>query len=82
MKAPSMSKTLAGIALAAITVLLVLDFVTILAELPAKQDLLTLTGVLLSWQVVAGGLAVGGAATFRNEIKARILRPPTGIKSA
>ena len=45
-----------------------------LGTVVAQDDLLRLTELLLSWRVIAGGLAVGAASTFREEIKSRIKR--------
>ena len=51
-------------------------FIAIWLQLPPKDDLLRLTSSLLSWQVIAGGLAVGGASTFAAEIKDSLKRAP------
>jgi hypothetical protein len=72
-----MSTPIAIIAFLVIIALLLLDVFAILAQLPAKEDLLRLSELLLSWQVVGGSLAVGGAVTFQSEIRARIGRPMT-----
>ena len=65
-----MAKTLGVIAIIALSVTLVLTIVTIWLETNSATQYLELTQALLSWQVIAGGLAVGGGNTFKNEIKA------------
>jgi hypothetical protein len=64
-----MAKILAGVGLMALIATLVSTLVAIWLQWPSRADLLTLTQHLLSWQVIAGGLAVGGAKTFQGEIK-------------
>jgi hypothetical protein len=64
-----MAKALAYVALVVLILTLGSTLITIWAELNPKADLLTLTQHLLSWPVIAGGLAVGGAKTFNQEIK-------------
>ena len=59
-----MAKALAYTALVALILTLGSTLVTIWHQLQPKEDLLRLTGLLLSWQVIAGGLAYG----FREEI--------------
>jgi len=59
-----MAKALAYVALVALILTLGSTFLAIWAELKPKGELLQLTQLLLSWQVIAGGLAVGGAKTF------------------
>jgi len=64
-----MARALAYVALVALILTLGSTLVTIWARLESKDDLLKLTQLLLSWQVIAGGLAVGGGKTFDKEIK-------------
>lgn len=64
-----MVTTLAVVAIAALILSLLATLTAIWLQLPAKGDLLRLTELLLSWKVIAGGLAVGGGSTFKQEIK-------------
>ena len=64
-----MAKALAYVAIIALIVTLGSALLTIWLRLTSKDDLLKLTQLLLSWQVIAGGLAVGGGKTFKQEIK-------------
>jgi hypothetical protein len=70
----TMTKALAYVALVALILTLGSTLLTIWAELKPKDDLLQLTQKLLSWQVIAGGLAVGGGKTFSQEIKGLLSR--------
>ena len=66
-----LTKTLAVltvIAIVSLIVSLVLTIVTIWLQTDSANQYLELTKVLLSWQVIAGGVAVGGAKTFKTEI--------------
>jgi len=56
---------------------LVLTLLAICFQLVPKADLLTLSKLLFSWQVVGGGLTVGAASTFKDEIKG-VLRKVAG----
>jgi hypothetical protein len=47
----------------------VLTLVAILFQFVAREDLLKLSGLLFSWQVVGGGLTIAGASTFKTEIQ-------------
>ena len=69
-----MAKALAYVALVALILTLGSTLYAIWAGLNPKGDLLQLTQHLLSWQVIAGGLAVGGAKTFKQEIKDLVKR--------
>ena len=69
-----MAKALAYVALVALILTLGSTLLTICAQLKPKDELLKLTQLLLSWQVIAGGLAVGGGKTFNQEIKALLMR--------
>jgi hypothetical protein len=64
-----MAKALAIIALLSLIISLSSTIIAIWLELAQKDDLMQLTERLLSWQVIAGGLAFGAGHTFRNEIK-------------
>lgn len=64
-----MAKTLAVVALIALILTVGSDLLAIWLKLEPKDDLLQLTQLLLSWQVIAGGLVVGGANVFQQEIK-------------
>lgn len=64
-----MTKALAWVAIIALIGSLGSTFVAIWLELDPKGDLLRLTELLLSWQVIAGGLAIGAGSTFKGEIK-------------
>jgi len=69
-----MAKALAYVGLVALILTLGSTLVTIWARLESKDELLKLTQLLLSWQVIAGGLAVGGGKTFNQEIKSLLGR--------
>ena len=63
-----MAKTLGYVAILSLIVSLVLTIVTIWMKTDSAIQYLELTKVLLSWQVIAGGLAIGGASTFKSDI--------------
>ncbi len=65
-----MAQILGIVAIVALIVTLVSTIVAIWMESAAAAQFLELTNSLLSWQVIAGGLATGGASTFYTEIKA------------
>ncbi len=69
-----------GFTFVALLVLMVLTLVLTLAAIlfqsSIKEDLLQLSRLLFSWQVVAGGLAVAGASTFKKEIAGLLDRIP------
>ena len=65
-----MTKVLGWIAIIALVVTLGLTIVTIWMERPSAAQYLELTQALLSWPVIAGGLAVGVGSTFYEQIKA------------
>jgi len=69
-----MTKALAWVALVTLIVTLTSTVVTIWLKLPQKEDLLRLTQLLLSWQVIAGGLAIGAGSTFSKEISQLLTR--------
>jgi hypothetical protein len=71
------AKALAYVAVVAVTLTLASTLVAIWWQLGPKGDLLALLQLLLSWKVIAGGLAVGGAVTFEREIKSLILPAAT-----
>ena len=54
----------AKIALAFVTVILGSAFVAIVFQAGPVRDLLTLTELVLSWPVAAGGLVFGGAQSI------------------
>ena len=57
---PTIQKFAAAIALLFVTLVLGSTLIAIWLRLEATEDLLTLTGLLLSWPVAAGGLVFGG----------------------
>ncbi len=65
-----MAQMLGIVAIVALIVTLVATIVTIWIKSAAAVQFLELTKALLSWQVIAGGLAIGGASTFYTEITA------------
>ena len=69
-----MATILAGVALVALIVTLVLTIAAIRAEAQSAAQYLELTKALLSWQVIAGGLAMGAVRTFHTEIAALLGR--------
>ena len=66
-----MAKALAYVALVALILTLgsTLLAIWLNQEGPVRKDLLDLTSHLLSWQVIAGGLVVGGGHAFKDDIK-------------
>ena len=48
---------------------LVLTFVEILGQFSHKEDLLELTGLLLSWPVITAGVTIGAGTVYNSEIK-------------
>ncbi|MDP6607295.1 MAG: hypothetical protein QF664_13720 [Dehalococcoidia bacterium] len=70
-----MATALGVVALIAVAVTLASLLVTIWTEQqPKTEQLLKLLQQLLSWQVIAGGLAVGGGAAFHDEIAGALSR--------
>jgi hypothetical protein len=69
-----MTKALAIIAVLALIISLSSTIIAIWLQLAPKDDLMHLTEQLLSWQIIAGGLAVGAGHTFRQEIKKLLSR--------
>ena len=69
-----MTNALAWVAIVALTLTLGSTLLTIWLQLAPKGDLLRLTELLLSWKVIAGGLAIGAGSTFREEIKGLLMR--------
>jgi hypothetical protein len=69
-----MTKALTIIALLSLIISLSSTIIAIWFQLAPKDDLMQLTEHLLSWQVIAGGLAIGAGHTFGNEIKSLIDR--------
>ena len=72
-----MAKALAYVALIALILTLGSTLLAIWLRLTSRDDLFKLTQLLLSWQVIAGGLAVGGGKTFQQEIKGLLARIAT-----
>ena len=70
LESDAMAQILGIVAIVALIVTLVLTIVTIWMESASAAQFLELTNSLLSWQVIAGGLAMGGASTFYTEIRA------------
>ena len=64
-----MAKALAWVALVALILTLGFTLLAIWLQVEPKDELFNVTKALLSWQVIAGGLAVGGGKTFQQEIK-------------
>jgi|WetSurMetagenome_2_1015567.scaffolds.fasta_scaffold521873_2 hypothetical protein len=65
-----MAKPLAVVVLVVLSVTLAGTLIAIFAEPGGHaENMLKLTQLLLSWQVVAGGLTVGGASTFGEAIR-------------
>jgi len=69
-----MAIALAYVALVALILTLGSTLWTIWAQLTPRTELLQLTSYLLSWQVIAGGLAVGAGKTFNQEIRGLLTR--------
>ena len=69
-----MAKALGYVAIMALILTLGSTLLTIWLQMKPKDELLKLTQLLLSWQVIAGGLAVGGGKTFKDEIKGLLNR--------
>lgn len=67
-----MSNILSWIAMGAVALSLGSSFLAAWLGLDAAEDLLRLTQLILSWQVVAGGLVFGAMKTFEKEIKLRL----------
>ena len=65
-----MAQILGVVALVTLIVTLALTIVTIWLERASAAQFLELTNSLLSWDVIAGGLVLGGTSTFYTEIKA------------
>jgi hypothetical protein len=70
-----MSKQVAFAALLALMVLtLALTLVAVWFRLDARSDLLELSRLLFSWQVVGGGMTIAGVSMFANEIRGMLQR--------
>jgi hypothetical protein len=63
-----MAQILGVIAIIALSVTLTLTIYTIWTERPSADQFLDLTSLLLSWQIIAGAVAMA----FHQEIKARL----------
>src|SRR5262245_35069568 len=66
----AMAQFLGVLALVFLTVTLASTIITIWTERASAAQFLELTNSLLSWEVIAGGLAIGAVSTFYTEIKA------------
>jgi hypothetical protein len=64
-----MAKILTPFGCVVVMLIIVLDFLAILFDLGAKEDLLELTGMILSWPAVAGATAAGVSWAYKDEIK-------------
>ena len=64
-----MKKTLLIILIASLIITLPTTFMAIVIQWEPKNDLLELTSLLLGWQIIAAGLAMGMVHAFGNEIK-------------
>lgn len=73
-----MAKALAVVALISLIVILGSAVASSWTHDPAKEDFIKLTQLLLSWQIIAGGLVAGGAKTFETEIKGALRRAFSG----
>ena len=70
-----MAQLLGVVAVVTLIVTLVSTIVTIWLERAASAaQFLQLTELLLSWEVIAGAVVVGGASTFHAELKALLDR--------
>lgn len=67
-----MAKTLAIIAILMLVLTLGSTLVAIWWDLNPKDDLLKLAELILSWEVIAGGLVVGAGSSFRTAIEDRL----------
>ena len=65
-----MVQILSVVALVSLTVTLASTIVTIWLQRASAAQFLELTNALLSWEVIAAGLVIGGVSTFYAEIKA------------
>jgi len=69
-----MAKALAYVAILALIFTLGSTLLAIWLQAPPKDKLFDLTKLLLSWQVIGGGLVAGGGKTFQQEIKGLLKR--------
>jgi hypothetical protein len=69
-----MTIILGWVAIIALVLTLSLTIATILREPEPAKQFLELTKALLSWQVIAGGLAMGGGVMFKEEIEVLLAR--------
>ena len=63
-----MAKALALTAIISLIVTLILTLIAVWRQLEAKDDLILLVEMLLSWKVITGGLITGAGVTFQSEI--------------
>jgi len=64
-----MAKALAYVAVIALILILGSTLLAIWLQVKPRDELFNLTKLLLSWQVIAGGSAVGAVKTFQKEIR-------------
>jgi hypothetical protein len=64
-----MAKALGVVAIVALSVTVASTIVSICMQSMSAAQFLDLTKALLAWHVIAGGLAIGAAATFQTELK-------------
>ena len=76
-----MVQFLGVLALVSLTVTLASTIITIWTERASAAQFLELTNALLSWEVIAGGLAIGAVSTFYAEIRA-VLEKLGRVRSA
>ncbi len=69
-----MATALAFVALIVLIVTLGSTLIGILTGWLPTDKLMEFTRLLLSWQVIAGGLAIGGGKTFQQEISGLLTR--------
>jgi hypothetical protein len=69
-----MAKILGRVAIVTLIVTLVSTIATIWMERASAAQFLELTQTLLSWKVIAGGLAIGATDSFHTELRAVLSR--------
>jgi hypothetical protein len=76
-----MVQILSVVAIVSLIVTLASTTVAIWMEEPRAAHFLELTSSLLSWEVIAGGLAIGAVNVFQTEIKAILTKLAQGPSS-
>jgi hypothetical protein len=56
-------------ATAAVFLSLILTFLAIFLEWGNREDFLELTEILLSWEVITGGIVIGAGTTYKKELR-------------